>query len=351
MVDRARFPRRKVCGACLGPAALAWMESDGLGGLPGRLGAVPLDTMELRAGETRADVPLDGHRALSRARLDEAMAAAAIRAGVVFRDACPVRLEGRSPDGRTVLGTSGEPLSARLVIDAAGLSGTGWKPDAAGPGPPAPTVADDARIGLGATFDGGGEYPAGRLFMVVGDDGYVGLVRTEDGCVNVAGALAPEAVRRDGAAGAVARVLRRGGLAPPDGALRDPWRGTPSLTRTRRRLGGAGVLVIGDAAGYVEPFTGEGIGWAIGSAIAVRPFAERAVEGWHEDVARAWTRAWRRTVAPGQRTCRGLAAALRRGSLVRTAVSVLAHVPGLASPLVRATGRRRRGAPAMGGGR
>ncbi|MDG2282718.1 MAG: FAD-dependent oxidoreductase, partial [Longimicrobiales bacterium] len=31
LLDRARFPRRKVCGACVGPGALATLEAEGLG--------------------------------------------------------------------------------------------------------------------------------------------------------------------------------------------------------------------------------------------------------------------------------------------------------------------------------
>jgi 2-polyprenyl-6-methoxyphenol hydroxylase-like FAD-dependent oxidoreductase len=53
--------------------------------------------------------------------------------------------------------------------------------------------------------------------------------------------------------------------------------GTPALTRRRRRLAEQGLFVLGDAAGYVEPFTGEGIGWALESAEEVAGLAAAAI--------------------------------------------------------------------------
>jgi flavin-dependent dehydrogenase len=40
------------------------------------------------------------------------------------------------------------------------------------------------------------------------------------------------------------------------------------------------LFVIGDAAGYVEPFTGEGMAWALAAADGLAPLAARAVGAW-----------------------------------------------------------------------
>ena len=54
-------------------------------------------------------------------------------------------------------------------------------------------VARDARIGLGAAIvDYPPAYAPGTIFMAVGRLGYVGLVRVEDGLLNIAAALAPD---------------------------------------------------------------------------------------------------------------------------------------------------------------
>src|SRR5207253_6673651 len=51
LVDRAMFPRWKVCGCCLNGNALATLERIGLGNLPRQQGATPLIDMHLSANQ------------------------------------------------------------------------------------------------------------------------------------------------------------------------------------------------------------------------------------------------------------------------------------------------------------
>jgi 2-polyprenyl-6-methoxyphenol hydroxylase-like FAD-dependent oxidoreductase len=350
LLDRAHFPRHKVCGSCLGPTGLARLRQEGLGHVVDGLGARSLTTLDLRSGRRRAEVELQRNRAVLRSGLDAALVEEAVAAGVVFRDGCSARIVGRR-DPWVEIQTRGDVLRARAVVDAAGLSGTplarprsarrtdagGGGTDHRAPMEPGARVTPGARIGIGAVFGCGEGPPPGVLRMVVGRDGYVGSVRCADGSITIAAAIAPDAVADRGPAGATEALLAETGLGLPTGQLLHPWKGTARLTRGHVRLGGAGVLRIGDAAGYVEPFTGEGIGWAIGSGVTVRPFVERAVRGWTEDLASEWTREHRRVIGTSQRTCAGLAGALRQQWLVRLTVAALARAPGLARPLVRAT--------------
>jgi len=97
--------------------------------------------------------------------------------------------------------------------------------------------------------------------------------------------------------------------------------------------------VLGDAAGYVEPFTGEGIAWALATGAAVAPLAARAPAGWQPALARQWADVHRRIV--GRRfLCRATAAILRRPRLVRLAIRLLALAPALAAPIVGLLNRR-----------
>ena len=105
------------------------------------------------------------------------------------------------------------------------------------------------------------------------------------------------------------------------------WRGTSRLTR-RRRVEAERLLVIGDAAGYVEPFTGEGIAWAMRSGEAV---AEHALG--HAE--RTWTVAHQALVGVRQRECRMIARLLRHSELSSVAIAALGALPGLAGPIVR----------------
>jgi flavin-dependent dehydrogenase len=107
------------------------------------------------------------------------------------------------------------------------------------------------------------------------------------------------------------------------------------LTRRAPCLADERLFVIGDAAGYVEPFTGEGIAWALASGRAVAPLVQRAAEHWHPGLEREWAAVYRREVAQRQFACRLLAGVLRHPILTRAAVALLAQAPFLARPIIR----------------
>lgn len=335
LVERARLPRDKVCGGCVNLHALRTLEQAGLGDLPARLGAVPLKEVHLVAAGRRAVLPLPGGVVLSRARLDGALVEAAREAGVEVRDGTTARHEsvdriGRSLRLETPAGV--ERATARVVLDAGGL-GSRFGDEGV-----AAEVEDGARIGAGTVVDARGlaETPPGRVTLAVGEPGYVGLARLEDGRLDVACALDPAAVGEAGGPAAVAlAVLRANGLPEPDELNAAEWRGTPRLSRRARALAARRLLVLGDAAGFVEPFTGQGIAWALASGRAVAPLAARAAQAWTETLAREWEQVWKREVAVSQGDCRLLTQLLRRPALVRSAVGLFSHVPALARPLVR----------------
>jgi flavin-dependent dehydrogenase len=130
---------------------------------------------------------------------------------------------------------------------------------------------------------------------------------------------------------AAERCLAEVGWPLPDGLAGRNWRGTAPLTRALRRPSAERVFAVGDAAGYVEPFTGEGMAWALAGAAAVAPLA---AERWRPDLARHWAQTHRRLVARRQWLCRAAAAVLRRPWLLRPLVRLLAVVPLLAAPVV-----------------
>jgi flavin-dependent dehydrogenase len=170
--------------------------------------------------------------------------------------------------------------------------------------------------------------------MAVDKAGYVGAVRLEDGRLNVAAALDPEVVRRDGPGKVAAVVLRSAGFDSVDELTEARWSGTLRLGRRPRRLAAERVFAIGDAAGYVEPFTGEGIGWAARSAALLSPLVERAVEQWTGELVAVWSGRYRLEQARSQRACRMLARLLRRPGLARMAIRALERRPGLGAPFV-----------------
>ncbi|MGE0158809.1 MAG: NAD(P)/FAD-dependent oxidoreductase [Gemmatimonadales bacterium] len=338
LVERSAWPRWKVCGACIGPGALASLEVLGAAETVRRAPAVPLTRMLLRRQGRVARLPLAGWVTLSRAALDEVLVREAERAGVEVWTGARARRGGVGEGARTLhvsRGRSERHVAASVVIDATGL-GHGLADDG---GPPTRAAAH-ARVGVGAELDAA-DYPVadGELHMVVGRVGYVGLVRVEGGRLNVGAAVDASALRDRAPADVVAGILTDAGLPPlPATALRG-WRGTPALTRSASDVGAERLLRVGDAAGYVEPFTGEGITWALGDGVAAAALARLALDGSPADALTAWRRyrAGRRTRA--ERLCRALARGLRNPWLVGLAIGALDVLPGLAAPLVRRAAR------------
>lgn len=152
----------------------------------------------------------------------------------------------------------------------------------------------------------------------------------EDRRLNVAAALEPGFVRRTGAPGAAVRATLQEGGGPAVDLVEARWRGTPPLSRRPSRVALERLLLVGDAAGYVEPFTGEGIAWAIGGAIAAAEIAEEGVGGWRGSLEGEWSRRHREVVGTRQATCGAIAWGLRRPIICTTALHAGRLMPALA---------------------
>jgi flavin-dependent dehydrogenase len=334
LVDKASFPRWKVCGCCFNLRALGTLAAVGLDRLMDRVGAREARGLAVAAGSHRALVPLAGERVVSRSAFDNALVESAVDAGAEFLPETQARLGAATISARQVtLRHQGREMLvlARVVIAAHGLTG-GFGEEAA-----RTAVATGSRLGAGVlTQDFPDFYRQPIIFMACGTGGYVGLVQLEDGRLNIAAALDPDGVKQaDGLGEAAARVLEESLLPPIPGLANLSWRGTPLLTRSASVPASERVFLVGDAAGYVEPFTGEGIAWALASAAAVGPLAYRASRRWDAALARQWSTRYRQTILRRQWLCRSVAYTLRHPALTRVVVRILSKAPSLAAPLVR----------------
>lgn len=334
LVERSAWPREKVCGCCLGGRGVAALGGVGIERKTLLEVGYVLESAEVRCGARSAVLPLAGRAGggvvVGRKELDGLLVARAVQAGVEFVPSCSARLAPqRGINGwlislRTPMGE--RSVRAGVVIVADGLSGRSL--DAvAGMGV---RVASAARMGVGATarwgcvrdWAGRDALPVGRVVLCAGRGGYVGLVRLRDGGVDIAGALDPGMVKVGGGPGGVVEGMLRGAGLCVDGAMPEKFAGTALLTRRRSCIALPGLLVVGDSAGYVEPFTGEGMTWAacggeMAGVLAMRESAEGAGglwAGWHAENVRA-----------KQGLCRAVSAGLR--------------VPGLAGVVAWAVGR------------
>lgn len=335
LVDKAAFPRWKVCGACLNPWGLNSLAKVGLGDLPGRLGAVPLKAFLLASDERRATLRLPGSAALSREALDAELVQEAIRAGAAFLPETRAALgQSTKEDRALILRHDEDSLEARtnLVLAADGLGGRIAMED--------PTcesiVSEDSRVGAGTVAASAPAfYAPGTIYMACGPGSYVGLVRLEDNRLNIGAALDPIMIATFGGMGRLAAsILDEAGLPAIEGLETMAWRGTPPLTRQLKKPAAHRLFVLGDAAGYAEPFTGEGMAWAMAQAIALAPVAAHAARRWEPVMEQEWTLLHAATVNRHQHSCRTLTRLLRRSSLTGALINILALFPSLATPLV-----------------
>ena len=340
LLERQPFPRWKVCGACMNGAAQGALAQAGLDGLVAHVRAPRLRELRMTGWGRTASVALHGSVALSRETLDHALVRAAVEEGVDFAAGVSAEL-GPVSDGERSLTVRGDgeerSVRARMVVAAAGLHGL-RAAAAAGPAPVA-TVRRGSRVGVGAVLeDGGAGYGPGAVHMVVGPAGYVGLVRQEDHRLNVAAAFDAEWMRQHGSPEHAVRAhLKSAGMPGLPESVHRGWKGTPPLTRRVSSLGEERLLLVGDAAGYVEPFTGEGMAWALWGALALVPLVCDGVARWDPALVLRWCHVYRRRVRRGQRVCGMVAWGLRRPWMARMALRALGAVPGMARPLVNHT--------------
>lgn len=334
LVEKKAWPRDKVCGCCLSARGVRLLEEVGCGDLVGPRSAAPLDGFCLHYRGKTARVPLAAGVAVRRTVLDGGLVAASVAAGATFRPATAAQIGACEQDGRLVtLRSQGvtEHVRAAAVVVADGLGGTAIASGEASE----PLIARSARIGIGAHVRAAPQsVEPGTIQMAVARRGYAGMVDLGDGEIDIAAAVDPEAVRAAGSpADAVAAILDEAGF--PRFAKLDStrWTGTPRLTRSRGAAAER-LFVVGDAAGYVEPFTGEGMTWALRSAVRVQPVVEAAIRSWQPQLAAEWTRAQRRLVGGHQRWCRLVAHALRSPALVGAVVRSLQWMPRVARPYV-----------------
>ena len=291
LLDAARFPRDKVCGEGISPEAWPALERLGLAPAVRALQPQPLLGMCLRspAGiEARGEYGRDrAGFAVQRRRLDSVLLEGAAAAGVEVRQAVRVtapRLEGRGVCGVWAAEAGGREteIAARLVIAADGrgslvarrldlLREHSW-------------LRKFAVRGYWAGVRGLTDF--GELH--VGARGYCGLAPLSKERANVTFVLDRRELAGAGGdlAGFYRRTLRRWpALAErlESAWMEEPPRALGPLALASRGCWAPGLLLVGDAAGFFDPFTGEGVtlalrgaGWA--ARTAHRALAEGALD-------------------------------------------------------------------------
>lgn len=252
LLEGGRFPRHKVCGEFVSPEGVTLLADLGLRRL---LTAAPrIAAVRIFAGGLTAQFPLySAAAAISRYDLDNMLWERALTAGTD----CRLQTKARSISGRGpfAIETSGQLFTARSVINASGRwsnlrrstlsqrTTAGW-------------------IGFKAHFSEPSSAESVDLYFFAG--GYCGVQPLGDGRVNAC------AMVRSNLATSIQDVLRL------DDALDQrsrEWKqlsaglATSPLIFAPPEAEEAGVLFAGDAAGFIDPFVGDGISMALRSGM------------------------------------------------------------------------------------
>ena len=289
LVDRAKFPRPKVCGDALSNRAVSIVEAMGAGAalraaphadVRGALAMLPDGTA----------IPRDYGAAMGmivgRLDLDALLVRAATDAGAQLREETAV--DDLVVEGGAVVGamTGGREIRARAVIAADGPGSVAHRALRASK-PRGRHLAISATAYFegvaGALREGWSEHwfhPSLPL-------GYGWIFPSVDGVSNVGVYLRRDGYDREGVALAklfeafLARHPERFGAARRVGAVRT-WQ--LPLADLRARTGMPGLLTAGDAGRHVDPLTGEGIWQSLRSGqIAGEVWVEALRDGLRSD--------------------------------------------------------------------
>lgn len=334
IVEKAAFPRDKVCGGCVSPSGMDSLRHMGLEQAV-RRAAAPIHSFSLTARGRRLGVRLDQQgAAIGRDVLDSLLLDhAAAHGAVVRQNTLATMIEASDHGCRIGLADRDgcEEIAAAVVVVADGLAGSFLPRE----GRWESRVARGSHFGVGTRLSpgtGGSLCEPGTIAMRCGSAGYFGAVLLNDGSVDVAAALSPETTKRLGGPGAAIRQLaiESGSSEHADLLANARWRGTPLLTR-RREVEAPGVFVVGDAAGYVEPFTGEGMSWGLGAGLAVAHHAEASLSRAYQPGI--WTTEWKGLANRRRVACRATAIALRSPTLIGVSIRIANAIPAAAHAL------------------
>ena len=366
VVEKASFPRRKVCGEFLSATNLPLLRLLGLaesffefaGPDVRRVGLFARDRMVV------ADMPRfqDGvhgwGRALSREHLDTLLLAKAAAAGAMVWQPWTLvtceRVEGRQVNDQrpeahhlcTVVCTKTRhtiELRARVVIAAHGSWEAGRLPTQ----PSQRAARPSDLFGFKATFLGA-QLPVDLMPLLTFPGGYGGMVHTDRGRVSLSCCVRRdrlEACRRlaRGSSAGEAVVRHMNASCSPlrdalrDAVLQDDWRSAGPIRPGVRSTDRDGLFLAGNAAGEAHPVVAEGISMAMQSGWLLANHLVRTQS--LAEARTAYAAEWRRAFAPRIYAASLIAHWAMHPVAVRLALPLLQAFPAMLAEGARISGK------------
>lgn len=322
LLEKDRFPRHKVCGEFVSPESLALLR--GLLGEEMFSWHTPVSSARLFVDCKALTVPVSPPaQSIPRFDLDARLFQAVRRAGASAREGSAIQ-EVRQGNTFKVQ-TSTEMLTARAVVNATGRWSKLTRFDVAG---------KEKWLGLKGHFTEASPPPSVDLYFFPG--GYCGVTPVDSSAVN-----ACAMVRAD-----VAQSLEDVFVKEPELRRRSrAWQPLfPAVTTSplyfrKPETESSGMFLAGDAAGFIDPFAGDGISLALHSgalaAEALMQFVagKCSLEQAHQEYRSAYTRRF----APAFRNASRLRSAFSAPKWLRSTLFAAASLPGVARILMRGT--------------
>jgi menaquinone-9 beta-reductase len=292
LVDEARFPRDKICGEGVSPEAWRLLARMGAEAAVRALRPRPVRGMKLTAPDGTAFTgEYAGARepgfAVRRWCLDRALVDCARAAGVDVREGVRARdIVRRDATVRGVVvedGRGPERLEARLVVAADGRRSVIARK--LGLLREHRTLRKFAVRGYWKGVEGLTDH--GEMHVTRG--GYCGIAPLGDGEANITFVL-DQAEMGPAGGGLAAFYLRTLDRWPrvrerlAGACLTSPPRAIGPLALEARRVSAPGAVLVGDAAGFYDPFTGEGVTLALRGAELAAEVAHRALTNGSTDL-------------------------------------------------------------------
>ncbi len=290
LFEREVFPRRKPCGDYVNPGAAAALDRLGVRDAVVRSGARPVGGMHVAGPRGDAATLWFADRpgwSLPRRVLDAILLAEAARAGVRVYEGATVAAVARQGPRMTVAvqfrGRGGaEAHTAALVVGADGLrSAVARAAGIEGASRRGRYTVGSYVAGL-APLGGAGGLDVGEIHLR--PDRYCGVAYLPGGIANVTLALGRAVIqgwRGKVREGYWRELLAFPGLCDRLGRARQAAAvaGAGPLAYRRRRCVADGIMLVGDAATYIDPLTGQGVYLALRGAELAVPTALRALDG------------------------------------------------------------------------
>ncbi|MGC2324127.1 MAG: FAD-dependent oxidoreductase [Terriglobales bacterium] len=330
LLERGRFPRHKVCGEFISPEGVGLLAGLGLDDLVGRAPRIAHARIFALAEGSAAEAVLSPPAvSISRYELDHALWERACEGGVDCRELLEARTI--SGNGPFAIATSAGDFTTRAVINASGRWSNLRRSRLSRP-------QREKWVGWKAHFREAETAQSVDLYFF--PDGYCGVQPLSDGRVNAC------AMVRAASADSIEDVFM---LHPKLAERSHAWQqvsdtvATSPLVLAPPQAEEGGVLFAGDAAGFIDPFVGDGISLALRSGAMAASALQVVWEGKSSvsEAAAIYRREYERELRPLFRTAGWLRRLASTPRVLRRPVMAMLRSPRVTRFLV---GRTRGGA-------